>query len=379
MATAAKLQPVGQTESTSIALVVEQRPEIVLIDDGKREQLYEHIQREVDAFEPDLSTAKGRDAIKSLAFKITRTKTAIDAAGKKLNEEARAKINVVDAARRDARDKLDALAKSVRAPLTEWEEAEEKRVAWCRSVIASFKAGAIVTMDDTATSVRERGKLAFEVIVKPETFGDMYDEAVAAKDLAVETLKAALARLLKEEADRAELEKLRAEAAEREERERIERETREAEDRATAEAKAAEERRAAAEKSKTERLENARKEAAEAARREAEETARQEREEAEREKQAEIDAANERARLAEASARAERDAAERAERERIAQTEAEAAEQTKRDKNRAHRAQVMGEAKIAIMAAGQDVSEAAAVLIVKAIVAGSIPHVSLRF
>jgi colicin import membrane protein len=375
MATAAV--EVEQSASTSIATIVAQTPVVVLVDEKKREQLYEHIQREVEAFEPDVSTPKGRDAIKSLAYKITRTKTAIDAAGKELNEEARAKINAVDAARRDAREKLDAMAKAVRAPLTEWEEAEEKRIEWCREVIQSFKAGAVVTMDDTSETVRERGKRAFEVIIKEETFGDMLAEATAAKEACIETLKVALARLTKEEADRAELERLRQEAAEREAREQAEREEREARERAEAEARAAEERRIAAEKAEAERIERARQEAAEAAKREAEEAAQREREEAERARQAEVDAANERARQAEAEAARQREEAERAERERQAQAEAEAKAQAKREADRAHRGKVMAAAKTAIMTCGAD--EETAKKIVLAIVAGEVPAVSLRF
>jgi colicin import membrane protein len=60
---------------------------------------------------------------------VTRSKTAIDDAGKKLNEEARAKINAVDAQRRKIREELDALAEEVRKPLTEWEKAEDQRIA----------------------------------------------------------------------------------------------------------------------------------------------------------------------------------------------------------------------------------------------------------
>lgn len=375
MATAVKLQ--AAEASTSIALVVEQTPEIVLVDDGKREQLYEHIQREVDAFEPDLSTVKGRDAIKSLAFKITRTKTAIDAAGKKLNEDARARINIIDAARRDAREKLDALAKSVRQPLTDWEVAEDERINSCRADIAAFKAAAVVTLDDSAASVRERGKEVWGQEIDPERFGDILPEAQAAKDAAVAALKAALDRLTREENERAELERLRQEAAEREAREMAEREAREAEERAVAEAKAEEERRLAAEKAEAERIERARAEAAEAARRQAEEDARREREEAEAAKQAEVDAANERAARAEAEAQAER--AARAERDRLAKEaeEAAAAEQKRRDEDRAHRGQVMGAAKTAIMTCGTD--EETAKKIVLAIIAGEVPAVTLRF
>lgn len=382
MATAAKII---DAPSTDIAVVVARTPAVVLVDREKCEELYAHIQREVDAFEPDLTTAKGRDAIKSLAFKITRTKTAIDAAGKQLNEDARAQINAVDAARRDAREKLDAMAKAVRQPLTDWEAAEEERVAWCNQVIADLKAGAVVTMDDTAETVRARGKAAWEVIIKPETFGELFDTAQSVKDTTVGLLKSALERLTKEEADRAELEKLRAEAAERErvEAERIAAEeaaqaVREAAERAEAEQRAAEERRIAAEKAEAERIERAAKEAEERARREAEQTAQAERERVQREHDEALAAERRRAEQAEADALAERlrianeAAAEKAKRE------AEIAEQTRREKNRAHRAQIMGEAKIAIMAAGS-IEATAAEAIVRAIVKEVIPHVTLRF
>ncbi len=381
MATAAKLE---QSASTSIATIVAQTPAVVLVDSQKREQLYDHIQREVDAFEPDVSTTKGRDAIKSLAYKITRTKTAIDAAGKELNEEARAKINAVDAARRDARERLAAMADAVRAPLTEWEEAEEERVKWCREVIQSFKAGAVVVMDDTSETVRERGKRAFEVIVSEQTFGDMYAEAVAAKETCIDTLKAALARLTKEEADRAELDRLRAEAVEREERERTEREAREAEEQLAAQAKAEQERREAAERAEAERIERAAKEAAENARREAEQEIELEREaqireqkRMEAERQAMVDAANERAAKAEAEAQAERDA--QIERDRLARQaeEAAAVEQERREKDQANRRRVKTAAKEAMMSCGA--SEEVAQKIVLAIIAGEIPAVTLRF
>jgi colicin import membrane protein len=54
------------------------------------------MKRETDALDADVTTEKGRKAIASMAYKVARTKTAIDEAGKKLNEEARARINAVD-------------------------------------------------------------------------------------------------------------------------------------------------------------------------------------------------------------------------------------------------------------------------------------------
>jgi len=225
--------------TTAIAAVVEQTPVVVLTDRDQRDAFYAHIQHEVDAFKPDTSTEKGRKAIKAFAYKITRTKTAIDDAGKQLNEEARARINAVDAERRVVKEKLTALAAEVRRPLTEWEDAEEKRVEACRAVIDGIKASAVVTIEDTAATVRTRGAEVWNIAIDDNNFRDMAPEAVAAKEMAVSALKSALARLTKEEADRAELDRLRAEAAAREERDRAEREAREAEERAAAEAQRA--------------------------------------------------------------------------------------------------------------------------------------------
>lgn len=373
-----------EAAGTHIATVVEQTPVIVLTDHDQRDAFYAHIQREVDAFQPDVSTEKGRKEIKSFAYKITRTKTAIDDAGKKLNEEARARINAVDAERRVVKEKLDALAKEVRRPLTEWEESEEKRIAECRAVIERIKASAVVTIEDTAATVRARGAEVWNTEIDADRFGDMLAEATATKEMAVSSLKSAMARLAQEEADKAELERLRAEAAEREERDRIEREAREAEERRAAEAKeveekriaderAAEERRIAAEKAEAERIERAKQEAAEAAERAVrEEQAKRDREHAEQ-----LAAERRRAEDAERAAQAERDriAAEEAKREAEAKRLAD--EQAAREADQAHRSVVMKAAKEAIMTCGVD--EDTAKKIVLLIRSGEVPNVSLRF
>ncbi|WP_279141313.1 hypothetical protein [Sphingomonas paucimobilis] len=376
MATQLKL---ADEPGTDIATIVQHDPAIVLIDAGKRDDLFAHILREVEAFEPDLTTAKGRDAIKSFAFKITRTKTAIDAAGKQLNEEARARINVVDAARRDARDKLDKLADQVRRPLTEWEEAEKARLARCREIIDAIKADAVVTLDDTADTVRTRGSAVYTTALDPAEFGDLLAEAEAAKAATVEVLKAALGRLTKEEADRAELEKLRAEAAEREAAEAARREEEARKAREAEEARLAEERRVAAEKAEADRIARIEREAADRAKREAEDAARAEEARRDREHAEQLAAERRRAEEAERAHEAERQRIAKEEADRKAAADAEAAEQARRVRNRAHRSNLMGQAKIAIMAADSTVNEAAAVAIVKAIVAGTVPNVTLRF
>ncbi|PCO26315.1 cell envelope biogenesis protein TolA [Morganella morganii] len=77
----------------------------------------------------DLSKAKNRDAIKSLAYKVTQSKTYIDKAGKVVVDELKELPKKVDASRKQCRDELDALSEEIRQPVTVWEDAEKARVA----------------------------------------------------------------------------------------------------------------------------------------------------------------------------------------------------------------------------------------------------------
>ncbi|HIH4992050.1 TPA: cell envelope biogenesis protein TolA [Morganella morganii] len=77
----------------------------------------------------DLSKAKNRDAIKSLAYKVTQSKTYIDKAGKAVVDELKELPKKVDASRKQCRDELDALSEEIRQPVTAWEDAEKARVA----------------------------------------------------------------------------------------------------------------------------------------------------------------------------------------------------------------------------------------------------------
>lgn len=381
MATAIKT--VEQT--TDIAVIFEHRPEIVLLDAGKRDALYEDIEAKIEAFAPDLSTATSRKAIASFAYEITRTKTAAEAAAKRLTEEWRTRTNAVNAERKTIAERLDGYAKLARAPLTEWEEAEKARVAECRRIIDhDIKQAAIVQLSDTAEMIRQRGTAVWNITLDSAKFGDMLGEAQAAKEATVSTLKAALARIENEEADRAELEKLRAESAERdrieaERRAEEERKAREAED-----ARIAEQRRAEAEKAEAERVARIQREADDRARREAEASANAEREQRDREHAEALAAERARAEEAERQRKAEADRAAKVEADRLAaesaaQREAEriAAEQANRESDQKHRTKVKQAAKQSIMSCGAD--EDTARKIVMAIIAGEVPAVSLRF
>lgn len=60
---------------------------------GGTDELYERIAQEVRSHVPDVSTKKGRDAIGSLALKISKSKTLIEKCGKELVAEQKLKSN----------------------------------------------------------------------------------------------------------------------------------------------------------------------------------------------------------------------------------------------------------------------------------------------
>jgi len=216
----------------------------------------------------DVETKKGRAAIKSLAYKIARSKTALDHAGKELNAEARKQIEAVDAERRKVREKLDELAATVRKPLTEWEEAEAARVNAHQQAIAALAKPEVndhSPSDEIRTAISE-----IEAVEIGENFEEFYVLAKEARDKSLDRLRTALEFAEEREAFAREREELARKQRELEEQQRQAAE-REAQERAEAEArrKADEEARLAAER-RAEEAERARVEAEERAKREAE-------------------------------------------------------------------------------------------------------------
>lgn len=355
-----------QIKPADIVATVEANPVSVLTDETLYSTFYNHVKSEVEAFEPNIATASSRKEIASLAYKVTRTKTAIDNAGKKLNEDARAKINAVDAQRRKVREDFDALAELARKPLTDWEKQEDARIEYCKSFIRAIEdcGNGLIGGESYPFPILLR-ELEEKIVITSE-LGEFEDQARVAHRIALDKVKTAFEAHMKAEADRIELEKLRAEAEERQraENERIERErlAKEAAERERAD----KERQAKAEAEYKANVARA----AEKARLAEIAKAKAEQERVERE-------AAEKIAAAEAEARAVKEKAERDERARQEAIERTKREEAARQADREHRGRIMGEAKAALIEAGAD--EEVAKKIVLAIVAGEIPHVTLRF
>lgn len=323
------------------------------------------IKEELDAFVPDVSTKKGRDAIASIAYKVAKGKTALDNIGKDLVAELKDVPKKIDAERKRMRDLLDQWKDEVRAPLTAWEEAEEARQARHKAGIEWF---ALRAKEHHDLSLQELRASLAEVDSKAvdQSWEEYEADAHRAKAKALDALAAAVVAREKHEAEQAELAKLRAEAAAREQKEREERIAREAAERAQreAEAKAQAEREAAIKReadaaAAAERRELELKLAAERAEREKAEALQ-------REQQAKADAER---REAEAVA---------AEQRRVAAiAEAEAKEAKRREADKAHKTAVNRAALEAFMKGG--LSEECAKTAVTLIAKKAIPAVSITY
>ncbi|EJD7001174.1 hypothetical protein M0J97_RS20770 [Klebsiella pneumoniae] len=242
---------------------------------------------------PDLSTAKGRARIASLAAQVSRSKTAVEKPGRDYLKCLKEQPKVVEAELRRFVTECDQLRDEVRRPLTEWEDAEKARTEALQQRLVDLRALADVI--DTSGNYLPSADIQARIleaksVVLDDSWQERAAEAGVAKDSTIQQLEASLVIAQKREHEAAELDRLRKEAEE---------------------------------KARLEREENIRREAAEQAKRDAEAKA-----------QAEIDAAARR----ESEARA---ATERAEREKIeAQQKAEreakaAAEKAEQEKNAA--------------------------------------------
>lgn len=344
----------------------------VAVFSGGIDPLLERIATESRAQKLDISTEKGRKEVASLAYKIARSKTLLDDMGKALGEDAKRKLDAINADRKKARDSLDALKEEIRKPLTDWENADALRIAALEQKIKDIESiGDKATAECLLLPIKGMEEAAEKVaaiaLIDWQEFKFRAKEAI---EIATSKISLAIAQRKKHDEEQAELARLRAEAAAREQAERDARIAAEAaaKAKAEAEAKAAQEAKAAADKAEAEQKRvEAEKKAAE------ERAAKAEQEKLAAEAKAKADAA-----AALLKAEQEKIAAVEAERKRAeqeARAEAEAA--AKREADKAHKTKINGEALADLVAAG--LSEETAKEAIKAIAQGKIRNVKISY
>lgn len=371
-------------ESTAVALVDETSALDVLGDPEKFDAFFARVKAETDKLTPDTSTPKGRQEIKSMAFKVKKTRTFIDAERKKLIEPAQSIVDKANKAGKLIRDKLLEHEVEVRAPLTAWEAAEEKREKDVADGLAWLRNQAVVLAEETSTQIGERAETLKAFVVDPEVFQDAVMIADSLKTLALDALREAWTRQNKAEKDAIRLAELEAANEAREERERVEREEREAKEKADREAlEKAEKEKADLEAAEAERAAAATK-AADEAKKAAEQAAQVERDRLAAQHEAELAAEKKRANDAEAARKAEADkvAAEKAESDRQAEAKRKADEARQADRD--HRSAIMREAKASLMVVissqpDDATPEQIAVACIRAVANKEIPHMEVVF
>lgn len=347
------------TDGKEIAIVGKVTPAI--FGTGEIDPILDKIEKEVRSYHADVTTPAGRKEIASTAHKIATSKTTLDEMGKSLTDEARIKVDKINAERRAIRNRLDALKAEVRAPLTEFEDREKNRVSEHELGLAALTAAGTMFGDETSEQLQTKAA-EIEKLYTSRDWQEYQKPAATIYDGSKEIIEKAITTRLKHDAEQAELARLRQEAEERAAKERDERIAKEAaaEAKAKAEKKAKEEREVAEAKAREER------DAAEARR-----VADEER----------IAAAENARKDAEKEAKRAADEATKRERERVAaEAKAQAEETARREADKKHRAKVNNAAVAGIKKYGAgNVDEAVAKNIVAAIVQGKIPNVTISY
>lgn len=311
--------------------------------------LVDRIAEEVRKHVPDVTTKKGRDAIGSLAAKVSKSKTLAEKYAKDLVAEEKARIKLVDDDRIQFVKRMDALRDEILAPRDAWEQAEKDRVEKHKSDIEKIRdfAHPSVLHDMPVNRIAEQIRM-LDVLEICSLFEEFEQEAKIAKLETLEVLRTTIVSREKYEAEQAELERLRQAEQARLQREHEERIAREAAEKATREAE--EKARFEAERVQREKAESEQREARLKAEKEAAEL---------RAVQA---AENERKRI---------------ESEQVAKAEAERKAAEAREADVAHKKQICSEALKGFTDLGVSVDQGKAIL--NAINKGLVPHVSIKF
>lgn len=358
----------AKTDNSQTQLVViEPTTAVDLFTEGQGvAELLADIRKQATSLVPDLSTAKGRKEIASIAFSVAKTKTYLDGFGKELTDKYKEIPKRIDANRKLIRDYLDALKDEVRAPLTQYEAAEEARVAALQSRLARLnELGSYASIEIAAADLQVMLN-EVEQNALDDTWQELLPQATVAKELAAKRLGDALSARQKYEAEQAELEQLRQKQAEQE---RIDRERLIAEQ-AAEQARLQEENRQRLEREAAQHREQEAQRQALAAR-EREEQARRDAEAAElARQQAEANAAHQ---AEEAAARA----AEQ-ERQRIAEEQRQkAAEDAARAADMEHRRTINNAILMDLMGLG--IEEGKAINLIKHIASNKIDHLTINY
>lgn len=325
--------------------------------------LYQRVADEVEGEVPEIDSQEGRARIKSLAAKVSSSKTAIDKPIRDYLREVKKFPKMLEVNARESVERFDALRDATLEPLKIAQAKQDETLEWLKGVPAwcnECQQSSLV--ENVISDIAQIDLESFWPELKKKA-----STALEAAKLASETT---LERLRKEEEQAAELERLRKEAAEREQAER-ERKIAEA---AAEQARLAEQERARKEREQAERAAFESQQRELQAKRDAELAEQRRIEQEEAAKKAAIESEAKAKRDAELAA----EAAAKAERERYEAEQAEAKRLAEeREANKEHRIKINRAALVALI--GEGLAEDDAKKVITAIAKGLIPNVRIMY
>ncbi|EDQ2808052.1 hypothetical protein XS34_001988 [Salmonella enterica subsp. enterica] len=183
------------------------------------EKFLEQIRESVNEV-PDLSTAKGRARIASLAAQVSRSKTAVEKPGRDYLRHLKEAVKPAEAELRRFVSACDEMRDEVRRPLTEWEAEQERIKAEEAMNVLHAEALEMNIKFDQERAAKFEADHEMALLMN-----DAFDREAKAKAEEAERQRIAHEEELKRQAE----EKARREAEEKIERERAESARREAE------------------------------------------------------------------------------------------------------------------------------------------------------
>lgn len=204
------------TNKTEVSTEVSELPSLpVAYTAESLEDLFNKVKAEVEAHVPDLETVEGRKHIKSLAAKISSSKTAIDKPMRDYLREIKALPKVVEKNARESWNRFEELREATLKPLTDAQASQDAIIERMDEIVRICSQDGI-TSAEVALLSGEASHVKVEEFFWPE----LIKKARASVDGAVAATSATLTRLVAAEAQSAELERLRKEAEENAQRER---------------------------------------------------------------------------------------------------------------------------------------------------------------
>ena len=166
------------------------KPEELFIAGGTDTVLAE-IALKVEGLVTDASTKKGRDEIKSMAYKVTRTSTFLEKMGKALTDDLNKQKAPIMGERNKVKETLSALAAKIRQPLTDYENAEKDRIAALETKLATcFPDLSNKIPHMSALQLKEDLEFTEKIAIEGN-FAEFAERAMIAKMAAIEMLKEA--------------------------------------------------------------------------------------------------------------------------------------------------------------------------------------------